>query len=65
MDYYKTALRYSPNFPEGHFFMGNALDEQGKLDEAVAEVSKVAMVPTHAGTNPHLHGYCSRQTKKI
>jgi tetratricopeptide (TPR) repeat protein len=40
MGYYRTALRYSPGFPEAHFFLGNALDEQGKLDEAVAEYQK-------------------------
>lgn len=33
---YREALRYQPAFPEAHFFMGDALDEQGKMDEAIA-----------------------------
>ncbi len=40
MRYYRTALGWSPNYPEAHFYMGNALDEQGKLTEAVAEYEK-------------------------
>ena len=40
MRHYRTALSYTPNFPEAHFFLGNALDEQGKLDEAIAEYEK-------------------------
>lgn len=37
---YRTALSYTPNFPEAHFFLGNAYDEQGKLADAVAEYEK-------------------------
>ena len=34
---YRTALSYSPGFPEAHFYLGHAYDQQGKLDEAIAE----------------------------
>jgi protein O-mannosyl-transferase len=35
--YYRTALSYTPGFPEAHFFLGHALDQQGHLDQAIAE----------------------------
>jgi tetratricopeptide (TPR) repeat protein len=33
-------LSYKPTFPETHFFLGNAFDELGRPDEAVAEYEK-------------------------
>jgi len=40
MEYYQTALSYSPTFPEAHFFLGNALEKKGKPEEAIAEYQK-------------------------
>src|SRR2546422_3312424 len=34
---YHLALRLKPGFPEAHFFLGNALDQHGQLDDAIAE----------------------------
>jgi protein O-GlcNAc transferase len=33
---YRQVLAAQPNLAEGHFRLGNALMDQGKLDEAVA-----------------------------
>jgi tetratricopeptide (TPR) repeat protein len=40
IEYYRTALRYAPGFPEAHFYLGHAFDQQGKLEEAIAEYKK-------------------------
>ena len=40
IEYYRTALRYVPGFPEAHFYLGHAFDQQGKLEEAIAEYKK-------------------------
>src|SRR5207245_1053825 len=37
---YREALRLRPNFPEAHFALGNAENDQGKLAEAVEEYRK-------------------------
>ena len=37
IEYYREALRYSPGFPEAHFYLGNAYDQQGRLAAAMAE----------------------------
>jgi tetratricopeptide (TPR) repeat protein len=37
---YKTALSWKSDYPEAHFFLGNAFDRQGKLDEAISEYKK-------------------------
>jgi protein O-mannosyl-transferase len=52
MQYYRTALRYKPEFPEAQFFMGNALDEEGDLDAAIAEYQKALwFLPTQEQTH--------------
>jgi tetratricopeptide (TPR) repeat protein len=62
--YYRTALSYSPNFPEAHFFLGNALDEQGKMDEAVAEYKKALWFkPTQEQTHIFLGIALAKQKK--
>jgi tetratricopeptide (TPR) repeat protein len=40
VEYYRTALRYAPGFPEAEFYLGRAFDQQGNLDEAIAEYNK-------------------------
>ena len=40
IEYYRTALRYSPGFPEAHFHLGHAFDQQGRLQEAIAEYNQ-------------------------
>lgn len=34
---YNTALGWKPDYPQAHFFRGNAFDRQGKVDAAIAE----------------------------
>jgi tetratricopeptide (TPR) repeat protein len=64
MAYYQTALRYQPAFPEAHFFMGDALDEQGKLDEAIAEYQKALWFrPTQEQTHIFMGIALAKQKK--
>jgi protein O-mannosyl-transferase len=37
---YQQAMAWQPDFPEAHFFMGAALDKEGRTDGAIVEYQK-------------------------
>jgi protein O-GlcNAc transferase len=47
---FRDALSYDANYPEAHIGLANALDRQGKTDEAAAERQKAEAAKT--ATNP-------------
>jgi tetratricopeptide (TPR) repeat protein len=52
IEHYRTALSYSPDFPEAHFYLGRAFDQQGKLDEAIGEYQQALWFkPIQEGTH--------------
>ena len=41
---YKKALSFKPDYAEAHYNMGNALKDQGKLDEAIAAYNRALSI---------------------
>jgi len=64
IEYYHTALRYQPAFPEAHFFLGDALDESGQTDAAIAEYQQALWFkPTQEQTHIFLGIALGKQKK--
>jgi Tfp pilus assembly protein PilF len=46
-DHFRFVLNRQPGLPKAHFFLGNILAEQGKLDTAISHFRKaLAVLPT-------------------
>jgi tetratricopeptide (TPR) repeat protein len=55
MTEYREVIRLQPNDAGGHYGLGNALDGQGKVDEAIAEYREaIRLQPDHAEAHCNL-----------
>ena len=54
-DFFRRALALAPHYAEAHYNLGNALQEQGRLEEAVASYRRAVMLePTAAAVHHNL-----------
>ena len=49
----REAIRFRPDDPYAHFSLGFALEEQGKLDEAIAEYRTAIRIQPDYASGPH------------
>ena len=64
MTHYKRALTLKADFVDAHFNLGNALQEQGRLDEAIAHYQRaLALKPGYAEAHNNLGNGLKRQGK--
>ncbi len=56
MELYRKVLEMNPNFAIAHLYLGSALREQGRVDEAIAEIQTGISLGSGQQGLPHL-GY--------
>ena len=52
VEYYETALRLRPDYPEAHVDLGNVLRAQGERDQAIAHYEAALQAAAHACRSP-------------